>query len=140
MSDASNKPAATRIDKWLSFARFGKTRAIAQKLIERGQVTINGAKVRKAGAAVRLGDNVAVILGTIKRSVTVRGLGEKRGPAEVARLLYDEAAPVEKLTSEDAALPLYKPFLVRARGSGRPTKKDRRSIAKELGGRWDEEN
>ena len=139
MKVGAEKPDGLRIDKWLLFARFAKTRAIAQKLIERGRVAINGAKVRKAGALVRVGDSIVVVLGTIKRSVTVCGLGERRGPAEDARLLYNEAVPVEKLTSEDAALPLHKPMLVRARGAGRPTKKDRRSIAKELGGRWGEE-
>ncbi len=140
MSTDSPKPAAVRIDKWLWFARFGKTRAVAQKLIERGQVTINGAKARKAGASVRVGDRIAVVLGTVKRSVVVCDLGERRGPAEAARRLYKEAVPVERLPSEEAALPLYKPMLIRPRGAGRPTKKDRRDIAKELGGRWDEES
>ncbi|MSO72572.1 MAG: RNA-binding S4 domain-containing protein [Rhodospirillaceae bacterium] len=137
---AALKPAVVHIDKWLWFARFGKTRSVAQKLIERGQVTINGAKVRKTGAPVRIGDLIAVVLGRVKRVMTVRGLGERRGSAEVARLLYGEAAPVEKLTSENAALPLYKPLLVRARGAGRPTKKDQRVIAKEFGDRWGDES
>jgi ribosome-associated heat shock protein Hsp15 len=127
-----------RIDKWLWFARFGKTRAIAQKLVARGQVTLNGAKVRKVSTAVRVGDKVVVVLGTVKRSVTVLGLGEKRGPADEAKLLYDEPAPKEKLASEHAALPLYKPMLMREKGTGRPTKKDRRDIARELC--WDDES
>ncbi len=134
---SAEKPEAERVDKWLWFARFGKTRAIAQKLVERGQVTLNGAKVKKVSSQVRVGDKVFVVLGTVKRSVTVLGLGEKRGPAEVAKLLYDEPAPKEKLTSETAALPLYKPMLIREKGAGRPTKKDRRALAKELG--WDDE-
>jgi len=135
---STEKPAAERIDKWLWFARFGKTRAIAQKLIERGQVTLNGAKVKKVSASVRVGDKIVVVLGTVKRSVTVLGLAERRGPADEARLLYDEPAPKEKLTSEHAALPLYKPMLIREKGAGRPTKKDRRSLAKELG--WDDDS
>jgi len=126
-----------RIDKWLWFARFGKTRAIAQKLITRGQVTINGNKISKASASVRVGDRVTVVLETVKRQVTVLGLGERRGPAEEARLLYDEPAPREKLASEEAALPLYKPMLIRERGAGRPTKKERRDISRTFG--WDEE-
>lgn len=126
-----------RIDKWLWFARFGKTRAIAQKLIERGQVTLNGAKVQKASAGVRVGDKVSIVFETAKRTVTVRGLGERRGPAEEAKLLYDEPAPREKLASEDAALALHKPMLIRERGAGRPTKKDRRDIVSALG--WDDD-
>ncbi len=136
---STEKPASERIDKWLWFARFGKTRAVAQKLVERGQVTINDAKVKKTSASVRVGDRIDVVLETVKRSVTVLALGERRGPAEEARLLYNEPQPREKLTSEHAALPLYRPMLTREKGAGRPTKKDRRAIGKEFGGRWDEE-
>ncbi len=135
---STEKPAAERIDKWLWFARFGKTRAIAQKLVERGQVTLNGAKVKKVSASVRVGDKIVVVLGTVKRSVTILGLAERRGPADEAKLLYDEPASKEKLNSEHAALPLYKPMLIREKGAGRPTKKDRRALAKELG--WDSDD
>jgi ribosome-associated heat shock protein Hsp15 len=134
----SDKPAAERIDKWLWFARFGKTRAISQKLVERGQVTLNGAKVSKSSASVRVGDKISVVLETVKRHVTVLALGERRGPPEEARLLYDEPAPREKLNSENAALPLYKPMLIREKGAGRPTKKERRDISREFG--WDDES
>jgi ribosome-associated heat shock protein Hsp15 len=134
----NDKPAAERIDKWLWFARFGKTRAIAQKLVERGQVTLNGTKVSKSSASVRVGDKVSIVLETVKRHVTVLALGERRGPAEEARLLYDEPAPREKLASDEAALPLYRPMLTREKGAGRPTKKDRRDISRELG--WDDES
>ncbi len=133
----TDKPASERIDKWLWFARFGKTRAVAQKLIERGQVSINGRKCQKAGAQVRVGDKIMVVVETVKRGVTVLALGERRGPAEEARLLYDEPAPRERLNSETAALPIYKPMLIREKGAGRPTKRDRRAMAKEL--RWDED-
>ena len=92
-------PALVRIDKWLWFARFGKTRSVAQKLIERGQVTINGAKVRKSGSPVRIGDQVAVVLGPVKRSVTVRDLGARRGSADEAKLLYD-VAQLEEVAGE----------------------------------------
>jgi ribosome-associated heat shock protein Hsp15 len=98
-----------RIDKWLWFARFGKTRAMAQKLIERGQVTLNGDTATKPSAAVRPGDRISIVLGTVRRHVIVRDIGERRGPAEEARTLYDESKPSEKLTSEEAAVPLYKP-------------------------------
>ena len=134
---SAGKPASERIDKWLWFARFGKTRALTQKLIERGQVTLNDTKVKKTSAAGRVGDRVVVVLGMVRRSVTVLELGARRGPAGEARALYDEPAPKEKLDSENAALPLYKPMLTRERGAGRPTKKDRRDIAQEFG--WDED-
>lgn len=98
-----------RLDKWLWFARFVKTRGLAQKLIERGQVSVNGTVAGKAGHAVRIGDRLVIVLGPVKRSVTVRGLGERRGPAEEARTLYDEPKAAERLSAEEAALPLYLP-------------------------------
>lgn len=132
-----SEKTSERLDKWLWFARFGKTRAVAQKFIERGQVTINSNKISKVSAQVRVGDKVSVVLETVKRQVTVLALGERRGPAEEARLLYDEPAPKEKLGSEDAALPLYKPMLIREKGAGRPAKKDRRGMTRTFG--WDED-
>jgi ribosome-associated heat shock protein Hsp15 len=133
-----NAPAKSeRIDKWLWYARFAKTRGLAQKLIARGQVTINGQKAAKSSALVRAGDSVAVVQESVKRKLIVKDTGERRGPAEEARLLYDEPQPVERLVSEDAALPLYRPMLVREKGAGRPTKKDRRDLAQELG--WNED-
>lgn len=98
-----------RLDKWLWQARFVKTRGLAQKLIERGQVRVNGAVAEKAGHAIRPGDKLAVVLGPVKRGVVVRGLGERRGPAEEARTLYEEPYGPERLSFEDAALPLYLP-------------------------------
>lgn len=102
-------PGSERLDKWLWFARFVKTRGLAQKLIERGQVSVNGAVAEKAGHALRTGDKIAIVLGPVRRSVIVRALGERRGPADEARTLYDEPQPAERLGSEEAALPLYLP-------------------------------
>ena len=96
-----------RIDKWLWFARFCKTRALAQKAIERGQVLLNGTPVLKTSASVRVGDRLSITLCRIRRHVAVKGLGERRGPPEEARALYEETAPLERLSSEEAALPLY---------------------------------
>jgi len=127
-----------RLDKWLWFARFCKTRALAQKHIEGGDVTLNGAKTRKTSANVRIGDEISVVLGPIKRTVTVLLMAERRGPASEAQTLYEEKDPPEKLRGLDAGLRRHKPLLSRPKGAGRPTKKDRRSIAKELGGRWDD--
>lgn len=99
---------ALRLDKWLWFARFAKTRGLVQKLIERGQVSVNGARVEKMSALVRPGDKVAVILGPVRRTVIVRDTGERRGPPTEARTLFDEPAPPERLSWEEAGLPLHK--------------------------------
>ncbi len=97
-----------RLDKWLWYARFAKTRALAQKLIERGQVKVNGAEVQKPSTGVRPGDTVAVVMGPVRRTVIVRDTGERRGPPAEARTLYDEPAPPEWLSWEEAGAPLHK--------------------------------
>ncbi len=99
---------ALRLDKWLWYARFGKTRGVVQKMIERGQVSLNGHLVRKTAAPVHPGDVVAVVLGSVRRTVIVRDTGERRGPPSEARGLYDEPAPPERLSWKEAAPALHR--------------------------------
>ena len=103
-------PAPLRLDKWLWFARFCKSRALAQRLIERGQVALNGARVEKTSTTVRPGDRLEIIIGPVKRQVRVRDLGERRGSAPEAQTLYEEVAAPERLHAMDAALPLRIPL------------------------------
>jgi len=82
-----------RVDKWLWFARFCKTRSQAQRLIDEGMITINGRLVDKS-SAVAPGDEIVVPFGRVAetrgvRRLRVLALGERRGPAEVARKLYE---------------------------------------------------
>lgn len=98
-----------RLDKWLWYARFGKTRALVQKLIERGQVSVNGAVVQKTSTPVDPGDTVAVVLGPVRRTVIVRDTGERRGPAAEAKSLYEEPNPPERLSWEEAAPVIHRP-------------------------------
>lgn len=97
---------ALRLDKWLWYARFAKSRALTQKLIERGQVKVNGTAAQKPSVPVHPGDTVAIVLGPVRRTVVVRATGERRGPAAEARALYDEPSPPERLSWEEAGLPL----------------------------------
>ncbi len=133
MTDDNESLQRLRLDKWLWFARFCKTRALAQKLISSGHVTVNGEKIRKVSAIVRVGDSLKVVIGPVKRTVTVQAMAERRGPASEARELYAETTPVEKLHGLDKGLPIHRIPAHRPRGAGRPTKKDRRSIAKYTG-------
>lgn len=129
MSAEAPPVAAIRLDKWLWFARFCKSRALAQKLIERGQITINGQKARKASVSVRVGDHLIAVLGPVKRSVVVKDVGERRGPAPEAQRLFDEPTPPERLHRDEHGVKRG-PLLIRPQGAGRPTKKDRRAIDK----------
>ena len=78
-----------RIDKWLWHARFCKTRGIAQEKAEAGRIRINGQRVQKASANVHVGDVMTLTAGGKVVALRVLGLGERRGPAAEARLLYE---------------------------------------------------
>jgi ribosome-associated heat shock protein Hsp15 len=78
-----------RIDKWLWHARFCKTRSIAHDKAAQGQIRLNGDRVEKPSAPVRIGDIMTLAAGGKVISLRVLGLGLRRGPATEARELYD---------------------------------------------------
>ena len=79
-----------RLDKWLWFGRFVKTRVLAAELVEAGHVRINRARVVKPGHDVRAGDVLTVSIHGRVRVVRVSGLAERRGSPAMARMLYEE--------------------------------------------------
>jgi ribosome-associated heat shock protein Hsp15 len=79
-----------RIDKWLWFARFVKSRSLAAKLVQDGFVRVNGQRAENPAKAVAVGDVVTLAVARTTAVVRVEGLGERRGPAPEARLLYTE--------------------------------------------------
>ena len=79
-----------RLDKWLWFARFAKTRNLAAKLVSEGHVRVNGERVENAAKGLAVGDVVTVAAAHTTAVVRVEALGERRGPAPEARLLYTE--------------------------------------------------
>jgi ribosome-associated heat shock protein Hsp15 len=89
---ASPPPPSRRLDQWLWFARFVKSRSLAARLCTAEAVTVNGLVIRKANHTVRIGDTVVVPQGAFCRTVRVLELGLRRGPAAEARLLYEEIA------------------------------------------------
>jgi len=78
-----------RIDKWLWHARFCKTRSIAQLKAAQGQIRLNGQRVEKPSAEVRVGDVLTFPAGGKVISIKITGLAKHRGPAQEARILYD---------------------------------------------------
>ncbi|WP_201831011.1 RNA-binding S4 domain-containing protein [Microvirga zambiensis] len=87
-----------RLDKWLWFARFAKTRTLAAKLVASGFIRLNGQRTDNAAKAVAVGDVVTIALSRTTLVVRVEGLGERRGPATEARQLYAD------LNGDNAAL------------------------------------
>ena len=97
-----------RLDQWLWFARFVKSRSLAARLCAAGAARVNGSPVKKANHPVRMGDIVVLPQGGWQRTVRVVALGIRRGPAPEARLLYEEAAVSVRLA--DLA-PAWMPLL-----------------------------
>jgi ribosome-associated heat shock protein Hsp15 len=92
---SSLEPPSLRLDQWLWYARFVKSRSRATRLCTAGVVTVNGLAVRKAHYAIRVGDIVVLPHGVLARTVLVKALGGRRGPSPEARSLYvDVSSPV----------------------------------------------
>ncbi len=80
---------SVRLDRWLCAARFFKTRALAKQAIEGGKVHLNGQR-SKPGRMLCGDEMLQISKGFERQIVKVIGLAEKRGPAKVARTLYEE--------------------------------------------------
>lgn len=78
-----------RLDKWLWFARFARTRATAVRLVEDGHVRVDGRRITNAAHGLKLGDVLTLALPHATVVVRLVSLGERRGPYEQARLLYE---------------------------------------------------
>lgn len=126
-----------RLDKWLWAARFYKTRSLASEEIDKGRVQVNGAVVKPA-RELKAGDSVLLRNGPISRTVTVLALSDKRGPAPVAALLYQETedSKIKRLRAAEQRRLAPEPAL--SLSQGRPTKRDRRETEQLRQHDWDE--
>ena len=79
-----------RLDKWLWFARFVKSRTLAAKLVSDGFVRINGQRAETPAKPIAVGDVLTVAVARTTAVVRVEALGSRRGPAPEARQLYLE--------------------------------------------------
>lgn len=91
-----------RIDKWLWFARLAKSRSLAARLCAAGAVTLDGVSVVKPHQQVAVGSLIRVPRGRMLHEVRVLALGQRRGPASEACLLYMAVAPPQPLQSTDS--------------------------------------
>ena len=98
--------ASRRLDQWLWFARFAKSRSIAARLCASGVINVNGAAILKPNHAVKPGDLVAVPQGPWQRTVEVLALGTRRGPASEAHTLFRETGSVRRADLAPAWEPL----------------------------------
>jgi ribosome-associated heat shock protein Hsp15 len=111
-----------RIDQWLHAVRITKTRSDAAAACRGGHVKING-KAAKPSSPVKVGDDVEALVNQRQRVVEVTRVIIKRVGASIAVDCYVDHSPPPP--ERDDFQPL---FAVRDRGTGRPTKRDRRKI------------
>ena len=117
-----------RLDKWLWAARFFKTRVLAAAAVTGGKVHVDGRRVKPAHS-MRLGEALRIQRGPEEYMVVVRGLSDRRGPAQQAMLLYDETTESrqrrEQLREQRRLQTTDAP-----QSATRPTKQDRRRIVR----------
>ncbi len=119
-----NDKQSVRADKWLWAARFFKTRSLATEAVNGGKVHLNGVRIKPA-RAVRTGDRLQIKKGEQRFEITVTGISERRGPAEVARTLYvesEESIRARQQAREERRL------MASPEPSRRPDKRSRRQI------------
>lgn len=114
-----------RLDKWLWAARIYKTRTLAADACKNGRVSINGAQA-KPSRTVKPGDTVAVKKAPLTYSFRVLQAIEKRVGAKLLPDVLEDVTPKEQYDLLEMSR--ISGFVNRARGTGRPTKKDRRAL------------
>ncbi|MDR0765884.1 MAG: RNA-binding S4 domain-containing protein [Odoribacteraceae bacterium] len=114
----------TRVDKWLWAVRIFKTRSSATDACGKGRVSIEGTRV-KASREIKAGDTISVRVPPVERDFLVKQVIDKRVSAPLAATCAEETTPLERLEILKEANARHEQ---RDRGTGRPTKRDRRMI------------
>lgn len=121
-----DRPAGLRIDRWLWYTRFFKTRSLATSAVAGGHVRINGERV-KPGCRVVPGDRVELVRDRLPFELTVEAIPARRGPAAEARACYSESADAVA-RRERLAEGLRLDRMRMPRTDGRPDKRTRRRL------------
>jgi ribosome-associated heat shock protein Hsp15 len=114
-----------RIDKYLWSIRLFKTRTLASDACKAGRVKLEGNNI-KPSHAVKIGETYQISKGPDRKIIKVTGLLESRTDAKTAVGYYEDITPVEQTPAFKSMF--HAPLLKRDRGTGRPTKRDRREI------------
>ena len=115
-----------RIDRWLFYTRFFKTRSLATAAVAGGHVKLNGERTTP-GSRIKCGDQIDLIRERLPYSLEVTGIPNRRGPAAEARKCYleDEATVRQR---EDQAVALRQDRMLMPKTEGRPDKHTRRKL------------
>jgi ribosome-associated heat shock protein Hsp15 len=114
-----------RIDKWLWAVRLYKTRSQAAEAVSTGKVRVNDESVKNS-YHVTPGKFISVKKGLVKYQYRVKGIIEKRVSAPIALQYYEDITPDDELLK--LKVNALMPSAFREKGTGRPTKKERRDL------------
>lgn len=117
--------ATARLDKWLWAVRLFKTRSTAAEACKKGRISVNGAQA-KAAHTVKEGDEVSVRKPPITYTFRIKQAIEKRIGAKLVPEMLDNITAPDQM--EILEMSKISGFVNRAKGTGRPTKKDRREL------------
>ncbi len=115
-----------RLDKWLWYARFFKTRSAATRAISDGRFRLDGIVTNKPHRQALCGQVLTFIQGERIRVIKIMALGNRRGPAGEASALYEDLT-VARDVPQKTKRPKQPEFEARSKGAGRPTKLQRRA-------------
>ena len=104
---------------------LGGARTLASDACKAGRIKLDGQNI-KASREIKIGEVYQVAKGIERRVIKVTGLLENRVDAKTAVNFYEDITPVEQTQAFKSMF--QAPILIRDRGAGRPTKKDRREI------------
>ncbi len=125
---SSDRAGAARIDRWLFAVRLYGSRALAAQAVSGGRVHLNGERV-KPSRAVRAGDRVNLVRGTVEFECRVNAIPVRRGPAAAAVLCYEESeASVARRAQFAARMKVAAALTPRPRG--RPDKHGRQRLGR----------
>jgi len=115
-----------RADTYLWAIRFYKSRTLASEAIKGGKVKLNGENLKSAHL-VKPGERYTITIGDVKKEIEVLSLIEKRQSYAIAKEHYADHTPVYTKEEKQKAA-FFQVNISRTKGSGRPTKKDRRDM------------
>ena len=99
--DVPSGDGTLRLDKWIWFARFQRSREACAELVRGGHVRVNARKVMQPGSFVRVGDVLTLALPGKTLVVTIIGLAERRADAGAAARLYSPREPTHRLEAKN---------------------------------------
>ncbi|MDX9769392.1 MAG: RNA-binding S4 domain-containing protein [Tenuifilaceae bacterium] len=117
--------SAARIDKWLWTVRIFKTRSIATDECKKGRVRVNDAEI-KPSKEVKAGDTITVRKPPVVYSYVVKDIPKSRIGAKLVPDYLENTTPADELAKLEPGFLAFQGN--RARGTGRPTKKERRTL------------